>query len=75
MVVTAGIGPATTLLELTASSIGYGIVAGTLVVSAAGMFLGWSRKELEADALRNGFWAGLSGILCLCIDLLLRYPG
>lgn len=71
----AQIGFATTLLELAATSIGEGIVAGGFAAAAAGMVIGRSRKELEDNALRNGFWGGLGGMSCLCFDLLLRYPG
>lgn len=72
MPVIAGIGFATTLVELAATSIGYGLVVGGWVASAMGMLAGRSRKELEAYALRGGFWSGLSGICCLCYDLLTR---
>jgi hypothetical protein len=71
MQTTASIGFATSLLELAATSVGYGVVVGGFVASGAGMFSGWSRKEMEASAFRDAFWGGLLGILCLCIDL---YP-
>jgi hypothetical protein len=73
MIPIAQIGFATTLLELAATSIGEGIVAGGFAAAASGMILGRSRKELEANTLRNGFWGGLGGISCLCIDLFLSY--
>jgi hypothetical protein len=72
MFATAGIGFATSLLEMAATSIGFGMVAGGWAASAIGMLLGRSRKELEGYALRGGFWSGLSGICCLCYDLLVR---
>ncbi len=71
----AGIGSATALLELTATSIGYGIVAVGFVTSCVGMLLGWTRKELETDALRGAFWGGVTGMSCLCLDLIVRYSG
>ena len=73
MVAIAQVGFATTLLELAATSIGEGIVAGGFTAAASGMVVGRSREELEANAMRNGFWGGLGGISCLCIDLFLRY--
>ena len=73
MVAIAQVGFATTLLELAATSIGEGIVAGGFAAAASGMVVGRSREELEANAMRNGFWGGLGGISCLCIDLFLRY--
>jgi hypothetical protein len=73
MIPIAQIGFATTLLELAATSIGEGIVAGGFAAAARGMIVGRSRKELEANTLRDGFWGGLRGISCLCIDLLVSY--
>lgn len=73
MLLIAQVGFATSLLELAATSIGEGIVAGSFAAAAAGMVVGRSRGELEPNTLRNGFWGGLGGISCLCIDLFLRY--
>lgn len=56
-----------------ATSIGEGIVAGEFAAAAAAMVVGRSRRELEDNALRNGFWGGLGGMSCLRFDLLLRY--
>ena len=75
MPVIAGIGLATTLLELTATSIGFGIVVIGFVTSSRAMLFGWTRKEVEAEALRTAFWGGVSGMFCLCFDLIVRYPG
>jgi hypothetical protein len=73
MVLVGQIGFATTLLELAATSIGEGIVAGSFIAAVVGMVVGRSRKELEGNAMRNGFWGALGGMSCLCFDLLLRY--
>ena len=59
MVLIAGIGLGTTLLELMATSIGFGIVIFGFVISCLGMTRGWTRRELEADALRHVFWVAL----------------
>jgi hypothetical protein len=75
MPVTAGIGLATTMLELTATSIGFGVVVIGFVTSSRGMLFGWTRKEVEAGALRSAFWGGVVGMFCLCLDLIVRYPG
>jgi len=69
----AQIGFATTLLEIAATAIGEGIVAGGFAAAAAGMVVGRSRKELEDSAMRNGFWGALGGLSCLCLDLFLSY--
>jgi len=73
MPLVAEIGFATSLLELVATSTGEGIVAGGFVAAAAGMVVGRSRKELEGNAMRDGFWGGLGGLCCLFFDLYLRY--
>jgi hypothetical protein len=75
MVITAGIGFGTTLLELMATSIGFGVVIFGFATSCAGMVLGRTRKELEAGALRRVFWGGVAGMCCLCLDLIVRYLG
>jgi hypothetical protein len=74
MPVLAGIGFATTLLELTATSIGFGVVVIGFAMSCRGMLFGWTRKEVEAEALRAAFWGGVVGMFCLCFDLIVRYP-
>jgi hypothetical protein len=68
-------GFATKVLELTATSIGEGVVVGGFIAAAAGMRYGRSRKEMESNALRSSFWGGAWGMFCLCIDLLMKYPG
>jgi len=73
MVVIAGIGPFTTLMEMVATSIGVGAVVGGFVAAGAGMLNGRSRSEMEANALREGFVGGLGGMSCLCLDLILEY--
>lgn len=65
-----GIGSLTTLLGLTATSIGAGIVVTGFVAASAGMLAGRSRPEVEGSALRSSFWGGLLGVCCLCYDLL-----
>lgn len=72
---TAGIGFGTAVLELVATSIGFGIVIFGFATSCAGMVLGRTRKELEVDALRRVFWGGVAGMCCLCFDLIVRYSG
>jgi hypothetical protein len=48
-------------------------VAGGFAAAARGMIVGRSRKELEANTLRNGFWGGLGGIILFGGGLLLRH--
>jgi len=68
----AEVDSATSLLELAATSIASGIVVLGFAGSAVGMLTRRSRKEMEATALRQGFWGGLFGVLCLCYDLWVR---
>ena len=75
MVITAGIGVVTTLLELAASSIGFGIVVISFLASCLGMLSGWTRKDWEGETLGLAFGGGLAGIFCLCLDLIVRYLG
>jgi hypothetical protein len=75
MVHIAGIGFATTLLEVVATSIGFGLVVGGFLTSCVGFLGGWTRKEAEAVALRSAFMGGVAGIFCLCFDVVVRYGG
>ncbi|HKB52184.1 MAG TPA: hypothetical protein VKC63_12255 [Solirubrobacterales bacterium] len=72
MSVIAQIGFCTTVLEVGATAIGAGVVVGGFVAAAAGMLLGRTRKEMEGNALRDVFWGGFGGMLCLCVDLFMR---
>ncbi len=72
MPVIAHVGFATSLLESVATSIGYGIVVVGFAAAAVGMLTGRSRRELEGNALRDGFVGSLVGIFCLCYDLIAR---
>jgi hypothetical protein len=73
MTFTAQIGPATTLLELAATSIGAGIVVAGFIVASMATLSGRSRREVERNPLRDIFLGGVGGICCLTIDLILRY--
>lgn len=75
MVARGGIGFVTTLLELAASSISFGIVVISFLASCLGMVSGWTRRDWEAQALRIAFGGGVAGIFCLCLDLIVRYLG
>lgn len=75
MLLIGGIGFTTTLLESVATSIAFGVVVSGFVTSSQGMRLGWTRKEVEGEALRSTFWGGVAGIYCLCLDLIVRFLG
>jgi hypothetical protein len=69
------VGIATAVLESVATSIGFGIVAMGFVASSQGVLRGWTRKEVDAEALRVTFWGGFAGMSCLCLDLIVRFLG
>ena len=73
MVLLAGIGLATTLLEVVATSIGFGLVVAGFLTSFVGFLGRRTRKETEAEALRTAFMGGVAGIFCLCFDVVVRY--
>jgi hypothetical protein len=73
MLAFAQVGFFTTLLELAATSLGAGIVVGGFVAGCAGMRTGRSRKAMDRNALRDVFWGGVLGTLCLSADLLMSF--
>jgi hypothetical protein len=75
MVLIAGIGFATTLLEVVATSIGFGLVVIGFSTSCMGFLKGRTREEVEAEALKSAFIGGVAGICCLCFDVVMRYGG
>lgn len=73
MILIAGIGFATTLLEVVATSIGFGLVVAGFFTSCSGFLGGRTRKEVEAEALKSAFMGGVAGIFCLCFDAVVGY--
>jgi len=69
----AHIGLTTTVLESVATSIGAGMLISGFVMTALGLALGWSRREIEARALRDATAGGLLACGLLIFDLLMRY--
>jgi hypothetical protein len=68
----AQIGPATTLLESTATSIGAGILFTGFVVASIATLTGRSRRGVNSDTLRDIFIGGIGGMCCLTIDLIFK---
>lgn len=69
----ASVGPATTLVEAVAASVGAGIVLGGFAMGAVGILTGWSRRDFEKRMLRDGYLGGIAGAVALVVDLVLRY--
>lgn len=71
----AAVGPFGTIFESIATAIGTGIVIGGFVGATAGMIAGWSRKQVESHALRDGYFGALLAIGGLALDLFINYAG
>lgn len=69
----AQVGFTTTILESVATSVGAGMLMGGFVVGAMGLVLGWSRRDLEKRALRDGYVGGLFAVALMLFDLVMRY--
>jgi hypothetical protein len=69
----AHIGLTTTVLESVATSIGAGMLISGFVMAAIGLALGWSRRDIEARALRDATAGGLLACGLLIFDLWMRY--
>jgi hypothetical protein len=72
MFVVGQVSIATRVLEAIATSIGAGVVVGGFLGAGAGAVAGRSRKAVEGDSLRDGFYGGLVGLVCLIADSCLR---
>ena len=72
MFVVGQIGIATKVIEAIATSIGARVVVGGFLGAGAGAVAGRSRKAVEEDALRDGLYGGLVGLVCLIADSCLR---
>jgi hypothetical protein len=42
-------------------------------MGTVGLVLGWSRRDFEGRALRDGYIGGVAATACLIFDLLMRY--
>ena len=69
----AHIGLTTTVLESVAASVGAGMLMSGFVMGTAGLVLGWSRRDIEARALRDACGGGLLASGLLIFDLAMRY--
>ena len=45
----------TPIIEAAAAAIGAGVVVGGFAGASAGVFYGWSPKQVESHALRDGY--------------------
>lgn len=56
----------TPIIEAAATAIGAGVVVGGFLGATAGAVGGWSRRQVERDALRDSYF-GASGALALWV--------
>lgn len=42
-------------------------------MGVVGLLEGWSRREFESRALRDGYMGGIGGIVLLIADITIRY--
>jgi hypothetical protein len=69
----AQIGFTTTVLESVASSIAAGMLMSSFAMAGIGFVRGWTRRDIEATALRNACEGGFFAVGLLAFDLLARY--
>jgi hypothetical protein len=74
MLITLGaIGLLSAILEAVATAIGVGIVFGGFVGATAGLVGGWSRKDVERHALRDGYFGAVFALAWWGADLIVGY--
>ena len=54
-------------IEAAATAIGGGILIGTFMGATKGLFSRRSRKEVEGDSLRNGYWGAAIAVLLVLV--------
>lgn len=73
MLVPSSIGFFSGLFEAAATAIGTGAVVGGFLGATGGVFFGWSRKQVEGHALRDGYLGAVSAIGGWFFDLCIVY--
>jgi hypothetical protein len=71
--VLAQIGFLTDALEAFATAVGAGMLIGGFIVGLYGLFAGWKRRDIQAEALDAGYFGGAIGVLVVLMDLSIRY--
>jgi hypothetical protein len=69
----ASVGPATSLLQALASSIGGGLVVGGFSGGVAGFLSNRSLGRSEKEALKGSYLGGAVGLLTLAFDIVWEY--
>ena len=69
----AQIGPITSGFEAVATSVGAGVILGSVAMGIFGLILGWSKQAIGDRALTDGYIGGLAGALVAALDAFLRY--
>ena len=61
------------VFDTAATAITVGVVVGGFVGASVGMAYGRSRKEVEDNSLRNGYFGAVGACVLWVVDLLVRY--
>jgi hypothetical protein len=69
----SSIGFAGRFIEAAATAIGTGVVVGGFVGATVGMAYGWSRRQVEGNALRDGYIGALLTVAAWLIDVCIVY--
>ncbi|MFL5900400.1 MAG: hypothetical protein ACJ75S_04310 [Solirubrobacterales bacterium] len=69
----AQIGPATSLLEAAATSIGAGMLVSGFVMAVLGLARRRTRGQIEKNSLRDACVGGLVATWLIILDLSMRY--
>jgi hypothetical protein len=70
---TAQIGPLTSVAESMATAVGAGILLGGFAMGAVGVAAGWPRQKLDDHVLFFGYAGGVVAVALSLLDLALRY--
>jgi hypothetical protein len=68
-----GAGIFTPIIEAIATAIAAGVVVGGFLGASAGALNGWSRREVEQNALRDTHWGATAAFACWVADQCIVY--
>jgi hypothetical protein len=63
----------TPIIEAAATAIGAGIVIGGFLGASGGALNGWSRRQVEGDALRDSYFGAAGGLASWVLDQCIVY--
>jgi hypothetical protein len=63
----------TPIIESAAAAVGAGVILGGFVGASAGMASGWSRRQVEGDALRDTYHGAALALTLWLLDQCIVY--